>query len=240
MPAGSGDRWADDYERGRPGWPAEAMTVAGTPPGATVLDVGAGTGKLTRLLVARFARVVAVEPSRAMRRLLAQQCPAAELHAGTADALPLADAAVDAVFAAQALHWFDDDRSAAELARVLRPGGALVALFNAPANPIEPSVSAAEAVLLARAPADIDYDPLDLGHDRRPELAPFAPFEHARFTHRQVLDPDSLVAFYASMGWLADLPDDERLPLLAAVRERLTASEYARAWTTEVYWAPRL
>jgi predicted methyltransferase len=72
MPAGSGDRWADDYERGRPGWPPEVVDVPGLAPSASVLDLGAGTGKLTRLLVGTFDRVVAVEPADAMRRVLAR------------------------------------------------------------------------------------------------------------------------------------------------------------------------
>jgi len=69
MPAGSGDQWPGDYERGRPGWPREAVEVHGLPRSATVLDLGAGTGKLTRLLVSRFDHVVAVEPADAMRRV---------------------------------------------------------------------------------------------------------------------------------------------------------------------------
>ena len=75
MPAGSGDRWPDDYERGRPSYPSEVVAIPGVPLASTVLDLGAGTGKLTRLLVTAFDRVVAVEPADAMRRLLARLCP---------------------------------------------------------------------------------------------------------------------------------------------------------------------
>lgn len=81
LPAGSGDRWVDDYERGRPGYPAQFIDVLGLPPTATVLDLGAGTGKLTRLLVRTFDRVIAVEPAAAMARTLAARCPEAEVHA---------------------------------------------------------------------------------------------------------------------------------------------------------------
>jgi predicted methyltransferase len=84
MPTGSLDRWPEDYERGRPGWPAEVTEVVGVPRTATVLDLGAGTGKLTRLLASAFSRVVAVEPAEPMRRLLAAYCPQAEVLAGTA------------------------------------------------------------------------------------------------------------------------------------------------------------
>ena len=89
MPAGSLDRWPEDYERGRPGWPREAVDLPGLPPAATVLDLGAGTGKLTRLLVSAFGRVIAVEPADAMRRLLVTLCPAAEALPGTGQEIPL-------------------------------------------------------------------------------------------------------------------------------------------------------
>ena len=104
MPGGSGDRWPDDYERGRPGYPGEAVDVAEVTASSSVLDLGAGTGKLMRLLLTRFARVVAVEPADAMRRRLAVLCPDADALDGSAEAIPLADTSVDAVFSAEAFH----------------------------------------------------------------------------------------------------------------------------------------
>ena len=240
MPVGSGDRWADDYERGRPGWPAAAITVAGVPADATVLDLGAGTGKLTRALVEYFERVVAVEPAAAMRRVLEAVCPGAESYGAPADAIPLPNASVDAVYAAQAFHWFDDEPSVREIRRVLRPGAPLVAMFNGPGEAVEPSIDEVLALLRERSPDVVDYDPLDLGHGRVPRLAGFTAFEHARFSNPQTLDREGLVAFYASMGWIGDLPDDQRLALLDSVRTRLTADAYRRVWETDVYWAPRI
>jgi SAM-dependent methyltransferase len=167
MPAGSLDRWPEDYERGRPGWPPAVVDVPGLPPAATVLDLGAGTGKLTRLLVSAFRRVLAVEPAEAMRRLLVALCPEVEALAGTGQEIPLSDASVDGVFAAQAFHWFADERALGEIARVLRPGGALVVMWNAPAGPTEPSIAAVERLLNERVPnGDLGYDPLDLGSPR--------------------------------------------------------------------------
>ena len=144
MPTGSLDRWPDDYERGRPGWPREAVDLAGLPQTATVLELGAGTGKLTRLLVHAFDRVLALEPAEPMRRLLETRCPEAETVAGTAEEISLSDVSVDGVFAAEAFHRFEDGRALDEIVRVLRPGGALVLLWNVPAGPTEPSIAAAE------------------------------------------------------------------------------------------------
>src|SRR5687767_8528508 len=103
--------WHEDYERGRPGWPLEVLDVGDVPATATVLELGAGTGKLTRLLIGRFGRVIALEPDEAMRALLARLAPGAKLVAGVAEDIPLADASVDAVFAAEAFHAFDGERA---------------------------------------------------------------------------------------------------------------------------------
>lgn len=244
MPSGSGDGWAEEYERGRPGWPTEAVRVAGLPSTASVLDLGAGTGKLTRLLVQEFERVVAVEPAEPMRRILLERCPEVEAFSGTGQAIPLADASVDAVFSAQAFHWFDEAAALAEIARVLRPGGSLVLMWNRPGGAWEPETAKAEAVLGRRMPRVVDHVPLDLGGPAassgwRPAAADplLAPFEATMFANPQVVDRDGIVAFYASMGWLADLPDDDRLPLLQEVRSLLTAPQYRRLWETHVHWA---
>jgi len=121
---------ADVYERARPSYPQDAVEwlVAQTElgPSRTVVDLGAGTGKLTRLLLASGARVIAVEPIAEMRAHI----QGAEVLDGTAEAIPLDDASVDAVFVAQAFHWFDPDRALAEISRVLRPGGFLALLWN--------------------------------------------------------------------------------------------------------------
>jgi SAM-dependent methyltransferase len=128
------ERAAGAYERGRPEFPADAVAaVAGAldlRAGRTVLDLGAGTGKLTRLLVPTGARVVAVEPVAAMRRALEGLAPGVETLDATAERLPLGPGEADAATAAQAFHWFDGDRALAELARVLRPGAGLALVWN--------------------------------------------------------------------------------------------------------------
>jgi SAM-dependent methyltransferase len=125
---------AADYERSRPEYPEEALRWVAEQLGlegrARVLDVGAGTGKLTRGLVAFGYEVVAVEPGGPMLEQLQKAVPQAQVLEGPAEAIALPDADVDAAFAAQAFHWFDRERAVPELHRVIRPGGGLALLWN--------------------------------------------------------------------------------------------------------------
>ncbi|HZD87660.1 MAG TPA: methyltransferase domain-containing protein [Gaiellaceae bacterium] len=132
--ARSFDSVAAEYERWRPDYPLEALRWAverlGLASGARVLDVGAGTGKLTRGLVALGFEVVAIEPGAPMLEQLRLAVPAAEAHQAPAEAIPLPDETVDAAFAGQAYHWFDRGRALPELHRALRPGGGFALLWN--------------------------------------------------------------------------------------------------------------
>src|SRR5262245_60121352 len=136
------EHWYEAYERGRPGYPPEAVAAPGLPSSAAVLELGAGSGKLTRLLVSVFARVLAVEPDPQMRRRLVAFRPYAQVVAGSAEEIPVGDASVDAVFAAQSFHTFDQSRAIAEIARVLRPRGAVVLLWNVSRGSASPSIAA--------------------------------------------------------------------------------------------------
>src|SRR5918997_6270384 len=132
--ASSFDGAAERYERGRPGWPEAAIDAVRDrlrlTRDSSVLDLAAGTGKLTRQLVPHFAEVIAVEPLDGMRAVLERAAPGARALAGTAEAIPLGDESVDAVFVAEAIHWFDPPRAVDEIARVLRPGAGVAVLYN--------------------------------------------------------------------------------------------------------------
>ena len=122
---------ADRYARARPGYPPAAVEwLLEAAPGRAVVDLAAGTGKLTQVLVEAGAEPVAVEPDAGMRAALATAAPGVEILAGTAEAIPLPDASADAVLVAQAFHWFDARRACDEIGRVLRPGGVLGLLWN--------------------------------------------------------------------------------------------------------------
>lgn len=126
----------EDYERARPSYPTRAVELLlaelGIAPESTVLDLGAGTGKFTRLLRPTGATLLALEPVSAMRRHLADAVPEARVLDGTAESIPLPDGSVDAIVAATAFHWFKGDDALEEIARVLRPGGGLGLVWNNP------------------------------------------------------------------------------------------------------------
>jgi len=132
--ARSFDTVAADYERHRPEYPREALLWVAQrldlAAGRRVLDLGAGTGKLTRGLLALGLEVVAVEPGPPMLAQLRETLPGVEAHEGSAEAIPLRDESVDGAVAGQAYHWFDPIRAPAEIRRVVRPGGGLALLWN--------------------------------------------------------------------------------------------------------------
>src|SRR4051812_24312774 len=127
-------RGTDAYVRGRPDFPPAAIDWLlgdlALGPGKTVIDLGAGTGKFTRLLIETGAVVIAVEPSATMLERLARDLPGVAALRGTAQAIPLTEASIDAVVCAQAFHWFASAAALAEIRRVLKPGGMLGLIWN--------------------------------------------------------------------------------------------------------------
>jgi SAM-dependent methyltransferase len=237
-------RWHEHYARGRPSYPVDAVRVGGLASSSTVLELGAGTGKLTRLLVDEFTDVAAVEPDPHMRSWFRKLCPRAVVLAGIAEALPIAPRSVDAVFVAEAFHWFDHRRAVTEIARVLRPGGALVLMWNRPAGRPEPPITEVEQLLEPVWPKDIDM-PLDLDPRRFAyarewpnafEDSVFEPLQESVFANARAFAKEELVAFFGSMGWIDALPGDEAQDLLDEVRLRLVAPEYRLPFETDVHW----
>ena len=209
---------AEKYERARPTYPAEALDwiaeAAQLNAGDTVVDVGAGTGKLTRLLVARGYDVVAVEPIDGMRAVLAERVPQARVVAGTAEAIPVPDASARAVTAAQAFHWFDPERAEPEIARVLEPDGTLVIVANV--RDKEDELQARLEELMSRYRGDYpNKNWPDTWTDEHPLFVP----EYREFRHEHLLDTETFVERVASVSWIASLPADEHRKVLAATRE---------------------
>jgi SAM-dependent methyltransferase len=232
---------ASTYERGRPDYPADVVAWLaqrlGLRPGRTVLDLAAGTGKLTRSLVETGADVVAVEPVGEMRAHLEAAVPAARSVTGTAEAIPLADASVDAVTVAQAFHWFDQERALAEIHRVLRRDGALAVIWNMRdlADPLQRAIEDLLAPLRKAAGADGEWDPAA-------EQPHFGAFEERRFRHEQRVDLAGVLDRVGSTSFVAALPDAERSSLLARIRE-LAADRpepIVIPYETEVYVADRI
>lgn len=208
---------AEAYDRARPGYPAPAVRWAVGRDAATVLDLGAGTGKLTRTVAALGYDTIAVEPDDAMRDVLAAAVPAARTLRGSAEAIPVDDAGVDAVLVGQAWHWFDHERAAAELRRIVRPGGCVALLYNTRDERVpwiaRFAAATGESFNTGTEPPEF------AGVRGRPG---FGPIEHRVFDHVERLRPDDLQALASSFSFVALLPDAERARVLA------TAGELAR------------
>ena len=231
---------ADVYERARPSYPQEAVdwfverTRLG--PGKTVVDVGAGTGKLTRLLAPSGARVVAVEPIAEMRAKITD----AEVLDGTAEELPLADGEADAVTVAQAFHWFDLDRALPEIHRVLKPGGSLALFWNMRDldDPIQRGVEDLLAPLRHYVIAQQE------GTWREPLAASllFGEAELATFGYGQQFTTDDLCDRVSSTSFVAAMSPVDREELLVRVRALTYGVEepFPFPYLTEVHLIPRL
>jgi SAM-dependent methyltransferase len=221
---------AEDYEIGRPSYGREPFDWAwrelGLGDGSTVLDLAAGTGKLTRELTGRGAHVLAVEPLAEMRRLLAEQAPEATVLDGTAEAIPLADGAVDAVFVGEAFHWFRGDHALPEIHRVLRLGGGLAVVWNHghwDGLPFEQEVFDR----LDQVPAP-DVRPenrpyTDLWREPFDRLGLFQPLRRESFERVLRLSVEQVVNLVTSWSYVAARPVAEREQLrrdLTAILER--------------------
>jgi SAM-dependent methyltransferase len=232
-------RSADAYERARPEYPPDAIAWLGERiglgPGRRVVDLGAGTGKLTRPLAATGAEVVAVEPVAEMRARIGAE--AAQSLDGTAEAIPLPDAGADAVTVGQAFHWFDAPVALAEIHRVLRPGGALALVWNR--RPLDDPVHAAVEAIVAPHHRDSPAHRRDAWGAAFDATTLFGPLDERTFAHAQELDADGLADRVGSMSFVADLADGPRAEVLGAVRALAGAGTVTLPYVCEVFACDR-
>ena len=223
---------ADAYERGRPGYPQEIVTLLELGPGIDVVDIGAGTGKLTRVLVASGANVTAVEP---LPRLRARIDGAVALD-GVAEQLPLDDASVDVATVGEAWHWFDHAAATNELARVVRPGGA-VALIWQRSDPQARPAWMRRTWEIVRAHRG-DHPAFGDDEAGRPVLEAhpaFEPLRHVEFSHLHHTDHEGVVAEAASISYIAALNAHDRATLLAQLAAVVPRGSLVVPYLTDVY-----
>jgi ubiquinone/menaquinone biosynthesis C-methylase UbiE len=211
---------ADVYERGRPGYAPEAVSWVcerlGIKAGRTVLDLAAGTGKLTRDLVPSGAAVVAVEPLDEMRAHLERVAPDVQALSGTAEEIPLEDGSVDAVVCAQAFHWFDPARALPEIHRVLRTGGGIALLYNS--RDLDDSVQKTLDDLLDPYRGEVARHWVKAHEDVLGKSDLFGPVEERSWTSEQPVSLDGLLEMAASRSYVASLDDGPRAELVARIR----------------------
>ncbi len=223
---------ASHYARYRPGPPAEAVDWILPSRAPTVVDLGAGTGALARLLVDRADEVVAVEPDDRMRAVLAEALPQVQALAGRGESIPLPDASADAVIASSSWHWMDPLPTLTEAARVLVPGGTLAAIWSGP-DPESPFLAQAQAVLRDGGRAVLDGESeAELaqmvsgpsGTTQVLEIPPGVPFDQPEQTviwWDVALDTDELIGLLGTFSWVILMEDDARARLFETARRLL-------------------
>jgi SAM-dependent methyltransferase len=229
------------YERARPGYPddgvawlAERLELR---PGRTVVDLAAGTGKLTRMLVPTGATVIAVEPVDEMRAQLERAVREVEALTAYAEQMPFGDSSVDAVTVAQAFHWFATEEALGEIARVLRPEGRLGLIWNArdPNDPLQRRLTE----LIERFRTD---EQTHVGEGWREVLEAhpsFGPIEEREFGHEQVLTGARLAERVLSISFVAVLPQERRDEVASLVRELAGPGEARLPYVTKAYVSAR-
>jgi SAM-dependent methyltransferase len=235
--SGSFGASASLYERFRPGPPEAAVDWMVPTRLTSVVDLGAGTGALTKLLVKRADTVTAVEPDERMLAVLAESLPEVNAVIGRAEDIPLPDASVEAVLASSSWHWMDPTRTLSEVARILVPGGVLGVVWGGP-DPEGPFLTQARALLSpasdsgAAPPPAEEGDGLDMvnavldGNRPTPELtipadSPFTQPERKAFTWDIALNADELIGLLGTFSWIITMPEPQRARVIAEARRVL-------------------
>jgi SAM-dependent methyltransferase len=221
---------AGEYDRLRSGPPPEALDWL-LPAGANdALEIGAGTGLLTRLLAERVNHVLAIEPDERMRAVLSASAPGVDVQAGQAEELPAASSTFDVVIAASAWHWVDEERAVPEVARVLRPGGRLALVWNGPDRSVDwmRSLWAGGIVFSPEEKDDLDQRRRSR-HVVNMEAAgpsPFHPPETSLFRWTKPMTREDLVALSATYSAIITMDDAAREHHLDAMRRFLDAQPF--------------
>ncbi|WP_147918377.1 class I SAM-dependent methyltransferase [Ruania zhangjianzhongii] len=204
---------ADAYDRARPTYPSDAVDLLLTQHPRQVVDVGAGTGKLTAALAAPGREVIAVDPDEAMLARLTERVPGAGTLVGTGESIPLPDQCADLVTFGQAWHWVDVPAASAEVARVLRPGGVLGLLWNIRDTSVEWVAELGEVMGSSNAERLIE------GDDGVRLAGPFGPLAEQVVSWSMVFDAESLVTLAASRSYVITAEPADRDRILAGVRD---------------------
>jgi SAM-dependent methyltransferase len=219
---------AHAYDRGRPEYaPAVVGAIAAelsVPAGGRVLDLAAGTGKLTRALLAGGLDVVAVEPQAPLREILAAGVGVDRVRAGTAEAIPLPDDSVNAVAVADAMHWFDHAAALAEIRRVVRPGGGIAVLTTVPDWSNASWAHDVGSLIADMRPQHPHFD----GPPWQDALAAadgWDPAREIRLTTSQPLIAERFIDYVASISWVAALPEQRRAAELAQIAALIQAGD---------------
>jgi SAM-dependent methyltransferase len=238
----------EHYERGRPSYPDDAVTYLvselGIRDGSDVLELGAGTGKFTELIVHTGARIIAVEPVGTMRRALERNCPTVRVVDGTAESIPAEDHSSDVVVAAAAFHWFDGDRALPEIHRVLRDDGFLALIWNVR----DEASDWAERLTAIFDRLAGDGPRYHRGRWReafeRTDL--FGPLHHRVAYHVHHVTPQAFMDRVLSVSYVASASDGERERVVAEVNELLATDpelrgrdEIVMPYRTDVFWTQR-
>jgi len=235
----------DAYEKGRPDYPPDAVnfliSALGIASGSKIIDLGAGTGKFTRLLLPTGAEMIAIEPVEGMRDKFSSLLPSVKIHPGSAEAIPVAEGFVDAVVVAQAFHWFDGRPALKEIHRVLKPGGKLGLLWNVRDESFD---------WMAQLTRIIDAHEIGAPRYRTSEWKKafdrtllFTPLEKRTFKHNQRSGIGIILERVRSISFIATLDDEVRENVLDQVRELLKTHPQTREkdeiefpYLTDVYW----
>lgn len=240
--AASFDETATAYELGRPEYPDAALDwwdeCGAFEPGYAVLDLAAGTGKLTRMLPSHACELAAVEPLANMRAELAKAVPWVSVHDGSAEAIPFPDDSFDTVLVAQAFHWFDKPRALDEITRVLRPGGGLGLIWNTDDESKADWIAAVVAEKRSVAASPVDDD--DAVTAALAENGNFAPAQSIEIEWTDSTTVDGVLANVLSRSYVSSLEPAERRAVLTRVRESLEplGDVIEFPYSTIVFWAP--